>query len=170
MWREVGTFLFLFFIGVALASEEQHQQQQEELGVIAQLESSSGKNLNHPVVESGMHKGHRASGRYGLMPLTVRDLVSKNRPLREKYGYLLSLSHYEVTEEINTNKEMDKDIALFFWKQLRKAFGPRRSAYAWYFGPAKAKTVEQSQMEQTPYVVKFTKEMERLKNEREIQR
>lgn len=162
MLRTIGTFLFFFFIGVALAETD------KEMRVIAYIESSSGKNLNHPVVVTGMHKGHQASGKYGLMPLTVKDLVSKNFELR-RYSYLMYLTPQEITAEINVDKVADKTIATFLWNKLRKKFGPPRAAYAWYFGSSKAQKVAHDDLLQAEYVKKFMKEMERI-NEEAIKR
>jgi len=152
--------LFLFFIGVAVASTD------HEMRVIAKLESSSGKNLNHPVVKTGMHKGHQAAGRYGLMPLTIKDIVDRSPTLKTKYGYLLDLAPSEITEEINRDGELDKTLATHLWTKLRKTRCPNTAAFAWYHGPhASVKNMKLS-----PYVIKFTKEMERIKDENAFKR
>jgi hypothetical protein len=44
---------------------------------IEQLESSSGDNQEHPEIKYGIHKGTKAIGKFGLMPLTLQD-ISKN--------------------------------------------------------------------------------------------
>ena len=156
-WKEIGTILFLFFIGVALADTNQ------ELKAISYLESSSGKNLNHPVIGRGMHKGHQAGGRYGLMPLTVVEIVSKSE-LKDRYPYLLNLSHQEITAELNRDPVMDKEIAKFLWNKLRKTRCPLTAAHAWYHGPHASK----DRFNISPYVIKFKMEME--KNEAKIKR
>lgn len=156
-WREIGTFLFLFFIGTALADTN------KELKVISIIESSSGKNLNHPVIKKGMHRGHQAGGRYGLMPLTVIDIVSKSF-LKDKYGHLLKLTPREITSQLNSNPAMDKHIAAYYWMVLRKTRCPATAAHAWYHGPY----ASVKKMNISPYVIKFTLEMD--KNEIKIKR
>src|ERR1700690_2172704 len=54
--------------------DHQAQAVQDFLNKIAYLESSSGKNTNHPVMQSGPHIGTHAVGNYGLMPLTAQDI------------------------------------------------------------------------------------------------
>lgn len=157
MWKGIGTFLFLFFIGVALAEDHRN-----ELRAIAHLESSSGNNVNHPVIVRGMHKGHQAAGKYGLMPLTIKDMVSKNESLKQKYGYLLELTPQEITEEINRDSITDTNLASFLWKKLRSKYDVKRSAWAWYHGPAKVHAIKQEDIIESEYVKKFTKEMERI--------
>src|SRR5260221_13177133 len=46
---------------------------------IQQIESSGGKNLEHPTVEGGIQAGDQAIGRYGLMPNTIKELVNRRR-------------------------------------------------------------------------------------------
>lgn len=47
------------------------------LHYIKQLESSGGKNLDHPVIESGIHAGDAAQGQYAMMPNTMEELESR---------------------------------------------------------------------------------------------
>lgn len=47
------------------------------LDAIKQVESSGGKNLNHPVIESGIHAGQSAIGSYGLMPNTIKEIKKR---------------------------------------------------------------------------------------------
>ena len=166
MWREIGTIAFLFFVGVALASPEH----QDEMRAIAFIESSSGTNFNHPVVKSGMHAGHQAAGKYGLMPLTIKDIILKNSHLKSHYQKLANLKPKDITKIINRNEKLDKYLAMFLWKKLRTEFGPRRSAYAWYHGPSKARVASLETIMNSEYVKKFSKEMENIKNETEIKR
>lgn len=126
-----------------------------ELKAIGMIETSGGTNLNHPVITKGMHKGTQAAGHFGLMPLTVRDLVSKNKRLNQRYGYLLDLTNDEITEAINGDSRMDRDIALTFWKQLRKKFNPAQAAFAWLYGPGKIAQVTSEEISESEYVQKF---------------
>lgn len=47
------------------------------LHYIKELESSGGKNLDHPVIESGIHAGDAAQGQYAMMPNTMEELNSR---------------------------------------------------------------------------------------------
>ena len=155
MWREIGTVLFLFFIGVAVASTE------IELRAIAHIESSSGKNINHPIIKKGMHKGHQAAGKYGLMPLTVKDLISKSPKLKIKYGYLLDIAPEDITVEINRDEYLDKEIATYMWNKLRANRTASGAAFAWYHG----QYASSDNIEQSPYVIKFSNVLGKIDNE-----
>ena len=41
------------------------------------IESSDGKDLNHPVLKSGLHKGYSAEGELGMMPITSKEYAEK---------------------------------------------------------------------------------------------
>lgn len=47
------------------------------LHYISQLESSGGKNVNHPVVETGPQAGEQAVGSYGMMPNTKQEFMNR---------------------------------------------------------------------------------------------
>ena len=44
---------------------------------ISQIESRGGEDMNHPEIKSGIHKGTKAIGRYGLMPNTVGEVLNR---------------------------------------------------------------------------------------------
>lgn len=52
---------------------------QEFLDRIAKIESSNNYNAQHPTMQSGMHRNMAAVGRYGMMPLTVAELLERKR-------------------------------------------------------------------------------------------
>lgn len=54
------------------------------LHAISLNESSGGQNLNHPVIESGIHKGHAAKGEYGIMPNTYNEILKRYPKLKNK--------------------------------------------------------------------------------------
>lgn len=47
------------------------------LSGLKHIESSNGTDLDHPVMESGMHKGFSAEGELGLMPTTIKEYAQK---------------------------------------------------------------------------------------------
>lgn len=148
--------LLLFsFCFVSVQAKADDKTYLAELKAIAMIETSGGANLNHPVITKGMHKGTQAAGHFGLMPLTVRDLVSKNKRLNQRYSYLLELTNDEITDAINNDSRMDRDIALTFWKQLRKKFDPSQAAFAWLYGPGKIAQVTSTDISESEYVQKF---------------
>lgn len=52
---------------------------QEFLDRIAQIESSNNYDAVHPTMNTGMHKDMHAVGRYGLMPLTIAELLQRKQ-------------------------------------------------------------------------------------------
>lgn len=53
------------------------------LHYIKQIESSGGKNTNHPVIKKGISKGERASGPYAFTDSTKEEMQSRNPALDE---------------------------------------------------------------------------------------
>jgi hypothetical protein len=150
--------LTLFFSQLAFASFD------NELNSIALVETKGGIFLNHRVIEGGMHKGTRAGGWYGLMPITARDLVLRSKDLRKKYGNILPLSNSAITKLLNHNRKMDREIAMYYWSTLRKKFGPKRAAYSWLFGPNKVNKVSETEIVNHNYVKRFDKHLKAMRN------
>lgn len=142
----------LFLVSTSAIASDLHEI---ELKAIAMNESLDGKYLNHRKIEKGLHKGTQAGGWHGLMPLTTKDLVAGSAKLRKKYGFVLDMSNAELTRLLNQDRKMEKEIALHFWKSLRKQFSPRRSAYAWLYGPGKADKAPLDVIVSNEYVQRF---------------
>lgn len=47
------------------------------LSGLRHIESSDGKDTNHPVLKSGIHKGYSAEGELGMMPITSKEYAEK---------------------------------------------------------------------------------------------
>lgn len=129
-----------------------------EIEAISWIESTNGRNLEHPLVTRGIHKNTRAGGRFGLMPLTVKDLIQSNPRLLSQYGNWLYASNDSLTAELNRNRRMDQEIALVFWKSLRKKASAKKAACQWYRGPY----APCDQLDTDPYVLKFAKKLREL--------
>jgi len=138
---------------------------EKELRAIEFLESTNGQFVKHKLVSSGINKGTRAGGNFGLMPLTVKELVEKNQYLLKKYKYVLYMNNDEITAFLINNPEADKDIARFFWKKLRKRFDSTRSAFSWFHGPNAGARATVEQVEGSEYVKKFKTYMNTQKQE-----
>lgn len=114
-----------------------------ELFAIAQVESSGGKNISHRTIKNpnSVHFGHKAGGAFGLMPHFVALTVSKDDALKQKYPQLAELAsdvgknHHKITELLNSNPELDKDVATTAFKYIKKkTINPDHAFYAWYNG------------------------------------
>jgi hypothetical protein len=128
-----------------------------DLKYIAFIESSSGTNKNHKLVNYGLNRGDKAAGLTGLMPITIKETISKNPILRSKYASLLDSHHKHITSFINSNEEVDKEVANAHWDRLSRLF-PRdelRRAYAWKNGITGALRASDSEVSSHPYVKKF---------------
>ena len=125
---------------------------------IRQVESNNGKNTNHRMIESGMHKGHRAIGDYGLMPLTVNEVV--NRSGDKELEPLLGMGPEEKKKYLEDNPGMQhkvaKNLAELVLKNNNGDF--KKAAYAWNQGHnLDPDTIEDRDYKSHDYVKKFEK-------------
>ena len=128
-----------------------------DLTHIAFIESSSGSNKNHKLVNYGLNRGDKAAGSTGLMPITIKETISKNPHLKSKYGSLLDSHHQHITSFINSNENVEKEVANAHWDRLSRLF-PRdelRRAYAWKNGITGAIKASDEEVSNHPYVKKF---------------
>lgn len=142
---------------------DQESEVPSGLKAIKMIESSGGTDTNHKKINTGIHAGTRAYGKYGLMPLTISETVNRNPSLSIKYQGLLGL-HYQKDHDLihkfmHENPKAELDVAKAHWKKLRDAFGGNRNkmAYAWYNGIAGARHATDDQINNHPYVQKFNK-------------
>jgi hypothetical protein len=121
------------------------------------IESSGGKNLNHRPMASGIHKGSRAGGYYGLMPETVRYVIGITPELKRRFGGFIKRPAKEITRELNTNRVFDHEIAIALWKRLRGWYGPEIAAYAWLNGWGSVENITIGKIRSHTYVRKYRK-------------
>ena len=108
------------------------------LNTISQLESSGGKNTNHAMMESGIHKGQTAIGRYGMMPNTVNEVLVRMKrkgmtspELQELEG----LDPDSLKENLEANPELENQIAeVLADKVLNRQQDEGKAAYTWFQG------------------------------------
>jgi hypothetical protein len=137
----------------------------EELKALSLVESSGGINTEHALIERGMHAGTRAGGHYGIMPIVAREVIEKSKALTKKYGYVLDLSNDEITEELNTNRKLDRELALYMWAKLRATRSIGEAACAWYRGPYAKSCKIQEQRANCEYVAKYKTYLKLVSNE-----
>jgi len=106
------------------------------LDAIKTVESSGGKDTNHKVVNSGLNAGTRSSSAYGVMPITAKDIISKNKNLKAKYGHLLDMKGDEFHQEYHKDPDLDRTIASHYYDKSAKLFGndPHKIGYSWLNG------------------------------------
>jgi len=119
--------------------------------IISQLESSGNKFTNHKEMKTGMHKGSRAIGQYGLMPVTIQDAAKmriKNGTADELDLQIANMSIDEVKKTVpklvqNDSPEYEKYADTLAAHVLNKYDDPEAAAFAWnqghYTNPDKIK-------------------------------
>lgn len=125
---------------------------------IGKIESNNGQNTNHKMITSGIQKGTRAIGTYGLMPNTVDELVnsSKDPDLQN----LIDMSPEEKKNYIEKNPEVERTLATqLAQKVLTKQGGdPEKAAFAWNQGHnLSPDQVADRDYQNSDYVQKFKK-------------
>jgi hypothetical protein len=109
------------------------------LSKISQLESSGGKNTDHPEMESGIQAGTSAIGKYGLMPNTVKQLINhrrENGTITSDLHDLDQMSPRDMKAHIEANPELEEDLAGGLAKQVlqRQQGDEDKAAYSWTMG------------------------------------
>ena len=143
--------------------DDQRQKVEAFLRKIAQIESSGGKNFNHREMESGMHKGHRAIGSYGLMPNTVKEVINRMRlegNLNPDLEALQQMEAAQMKEAVEANPAHEREMAEYLANRVlnRQGGDDEKAAYSWEQGhnltPDK---IEQRDYKNADYVKKFIK-------------
>lgn len=133
------------------------------LKAIAMIESSGGKNIEHKPVNTPMHQGTAAIGRFGMMPVLIKDIVTKNKHLNVKYPHIAQLhpiNDYEKLKEyILSNPSVEAHLANTHWINLHNKFNgdEDRMAYAWFNGISKAKKATDEEVKNHFYVKRYNK-------------
>lgn len=118
-------------------------QRDNFLDVISQLESSNGKNLEHPTMNEGIHAGQQAIGQYGLMPNTVQEMSNRTRGPS-------SVTPGSPEEQLVAQQLADR--------VLNRFKDPAMAAYGWNSGHnLSPQEVKERDYLNDPYVQKFQK-------------
>jgi hypothetical protein len=108
-----------------------NEQLKKFLKKISMIESSGGKNLNHPEITDpeSIHYGTSAVGEYGLMPLTAKDLDRKYR-LNELQG----LDKFEAQARLEDDPDLARLLAETMASDLLSKANSEKAAYMWEKG------------------------------------
>lgn len=140
------------------------------LKIIEMLESSGGKTFEHRRIPSGIHKGHRAVGRYGLMPNTVQETLQSMRnrgELTEQLEPYVGLEPEELKSTLEKDTESERALARDLAKKVmkRQDMNPEKSAYSWLYGHnLSPEQIESRNYEDEEYVKRYNKFKKRLFN------
>jgi hypothetical protein len=122
---------------------------------ISMVESSGGKNTRHKKIKYGMHKGHRAIGKYGLMPFTVIEIIKRKKD-KNLYKYLKTDYIYKYLEKNNKDYEkIARYLANFLYEKHKG--NEKKMAYCWNYGHNIEKHffVKNNLYKKTDYVKKY---------------
>ncbi len=115
---------------------------------IAFVESSGGKNLNHPWIQHGPHAGTKAIGKFAFMPMTVKELVGKSNKLKAKHGAVLNAKTQDDMEDyFKKNPKINEDLANHYIDQIdrhSKPSDPGEYHTAWQHGIAGLNKMKES--------------------------
>lgn len=106
------------------------------LNITKQIESSGGKNLDHPTITDpdSMHFGQHAVGRYAIMPKTVEELGKSSHDASIRA--LSKMSNDDMNQYLKENPDLDEHLANTMADKLEKRFPgePEKQTYAWQYG------------------------------------
>jgi hypothetical protein len=137
---------------------------------IEQIESSGGTNLNHPEMKHGIHKGTKAIGRFGLMPLTLQDisknLKNKKSMLKMAVGDRLhdpeleaiaDMDPRDIEAYIKSKPELEVRAARYLASKLDVMDGDELDkAYRWNKGSNLSKAqIDKRNRDQADYIKKY---------------
>lgn len=136
---------------------------QQFLSAISQIESSGGKNLNHETISGGMHKGTRAIGKYGLMPLTVKDIINRQRmdhSITPEIAALRNMDRDALQEQFIQQPELEENLANYLANYVldRQQGNESAAAYSWFMGHnTKPEKITSQKLLNSDYVGKYNK-------------
>lgn len=147
-----------------------------ELWGIAQVESSSGKDLNHKTMDKGIHKGQTAGGAWGMMPKTAAYVMKMSKKLQDRYPDLakdtqdIDSNHKKITEILNKDPKMAYELANTLHNHLKQIYGndSNKMLHSWHYGiNGTKKALENGQdLTQDEYVQKISNYLKELENTR----
>lgn len=144
------------------------------LNKIMQIESSGGKNVNHPVVTApNLQQGDQAVGRYALMPNTVKELVNRRRLRGTVSPEMLDLTQMapdQLKQHLATNPELEEQLANDLSTHvIRKQGGDEdKAAYSWIQGHnLNPNQITPDTLNKSDYVQKFRRVSEALKDKKQ---
>ena len=158
--------------GIALAPDVQaqtrkfhndfgHKPEDAFLWNIMKLESSGGKNTNHPPVKLPSLKSQRALGKWGLLTSTVRDILVRRRAegLQQKgFSEMEGMSNSDMNKYIRENPHIELELARYLAKHCikRQAGDHRRAAFSWLNGHnLTPQEISESDLNTSDYVSKY---------------
>lgn len=137
------------------------------LKLMSQLESSGGKQLNHPAATKGLSTGDHAVGQYGLMPQTAYEVLHPSDPRKMQTDPNLwqfnNMNPKELSNKIKNSPELEHSIAAQYAdKVLNRAQSPEAASEMWLMGASHP--VSNDELQNNPRVLKFQQLRDALQN------
>ncbi len=143
-------------------SDENKLKPEDFLKIISQIESSGGKNFDHPEIQNGIQAGTAAAGQYGLMPNTIQELVNRQRlsgQMNPAMRDIASEPPEQMKADVESNPDIENQLAgQLATRVLNKSNDPAMAAYMWHSGHnLQPQQVQERNYMNDPYVQKFLK-------------
>ena len=144
-------------------SDERRSKINRFLNNISNIESSGGKNFDHKKINYGMHRGHRAIGRYGLMPNTVKEVVNRMKASGLASPELVSTARQSpdvMKKLLEANPEQESRLAEFLANKVldNQNDDEEKAAYSWIQGHnLSPEKIEKRKYKDLDYVKKYNK-------------
>ena len=108
------------------------------LDAVADVETSGGKNMNHATITNpkNMNYGTHSRSKFGIMPLTAKNIIKKDKNLRQTHSHLLALNGDKFHEAYHKDPNLDRELADKYYDKAHKIFGsdPAKLGFAWLNG------------------------------------
>jgi hypothetical protein len=151
---------------------------EEFLQDVAFLESTNGQNLDHKIMDSGLHAKTKASGQFGVMPNTARETATrlKNRdallnldPSFSGDPEVEQLSDPSIPDDLlqfmlDENPEITNRIARYMGNLVDNRYkqDPEQKMYAWHHGHNRLKPATPEQLNKSNHIQKY-RELQKFK-------
>lgn len=136
---------------------------QQFLKNISKIESSGGKNLNHPEMQRGIHAGDRAIGQYGLMPNTIQEIINRQKSdnsITPEIDELQYLRPEQLRNVVQNNPDVENNLASYLANRVlnNQNGNEAAAAFAWNQGSnLPPDRITSDKLLGSDYVRKFTK-------------
>jgi hypothetical protein len=109
------------------------------LRALEQVESAGGRLISHKPA-GGMHRGARAFGNYGLMPITIQETILKH-PELSGHKKALKMGPNDLHNYMKKNPDLQHHVAQKRVEHLHNLFNgkPEHIAFSWFNGPTATK-------------------------------
>lgn len=162
-------FLSPFWTGESKEMSDRKKQVKTFLKNISEIESAGGTNYNHDLIQKGIHKGHKAIGRYGLMPNTVNETLVRMKRKGKLTPELQSLKGMDAAalkQKLEENPELEDQLAEHLADRVLSRQGDEeKAAYSWHQGHnLNPEDIETRKYQEHDYVKKY-KNLKKLMGE-----